>query len=159
RRMKIPLRSLPRTGARPRRSFHDRYSWRVRRGSGDAGAGERDPFLELRPVRVVAVGAVHDHAAPLPTDHSLAVRAAGPGLGLLEVTLRAEPVRLIEGGQLAALEREPLHVHVDGVAGPAARAGCRRVDRLDVSMRILDPIRDRGRRNPGRVTRAARELG
>src|SRR5690606_21954150 len=26
-------------------------------------------------------------------------------------------------------------------------------------MRILDPIRDRGRRNPGRVTRAARELG
>jgi hypothetical protein len=60
-------------------------------------------------MRVVTIGTSHDYAPGSPTIQPLAVRAAGPGFSLGEMTLSAEAITVIQSDPLAGLERQ----HVD----------------------------------------------
>jgi hypothetical protein len=59
-------------------------------------------------MRIVAVGASHYHAAPLPPIQPLAVRPGGPIIGLGEMALGAEPVPLVQPDPVAGPERQHL---------------------------------------------------
>ena len=86
-------------------------------------------------VRVVAIGAGHDDAAPLPSVEPLAVSAAGPCFRLLEVALGAEAVALVQRHALAVLEHQRRDV-LARVAGGADGAHALRVHGADVLVRI-----------------------
>ena len=77
-------------------------------------------------MRVVAIGAGHDDAPPLPAVEPLAVSAAGPRVGLREVALRAKPVALVQRARSPLLSTELLDVLgrvTGGADGAASRPG------------------------------------
>ena len=87
---------------------------------GAAGAGFGAIGLEVRLVRVVAVGAQQVPLVAVPLADSPAVDARAPVAELLAVALAAEPVRLLEWDPLAAREVEPVAVvRVVAIEAPA----------------------------------------
>ena len=96
-------------------------------------------WLESGLMRIVTIGATHDDAPALPAVEPLAVRTMGPGVCLGEVALGTQPVALIEGRPLAALERQVFDV-VGRMAGRAEGPGLRRVHRADVLVGVGDAL-------------------
>jgi hypothetical protein len=90
-------------------------------------------------MRVVAVGASHHHPRALPAVEPLAVRAAGPGVHLLEMTLGAQAVGMIERGRFSASQKELLDVEIR-VARAAGSPRLLGVHRLDVAVNVFGSL-------------------
>ena len=91
-------------------------------------------------MRIVTIGATHDHPTSLPAVEPLAVTPVSPRACLTEMALGTQPVALVEARVRTAFESQLFHIFAR-MAGGAASARLLRVHRLDILMGIRNPLR------------------